>query len=157
MVGHSLGSLILFDLLAGQEEKSGHPEEMDENVEKPSWDKDLSIEGVFSKLEIQEHLAVFVDQGIGIQELKTCTEDDLKEAGLPLGPRKKLLMYLESRVGAASKTGYAEFQASTVARQVSYNVGPAGTGQPSVRYPKLDVKPTAFFALGSPTGCSINH
>jgi len=152
MVGHSLGSLILFDLLAGQEENSGQPEEMDENVQKPSWDKDLSIEGVFSKLEIEEHLAVFVDQGIGIQELETCSEDDLKEAGLPLGPRKKLLMYLKSRIGAASKSGYAEFQASTVARQVSYNVGPAGTGQPSVRYPKLDVKPTAFFALGSPTG-----
>ena len=30
--------------------------------------------------------------------------------------------------------------------------GPAGTGQPSVRYPSLDIKPVGFFALGSPIG-----
>ena len=27
-----------------------------------------------------------------------------------------------------------------------------GTGQPFVRYPKLDIKPEAFFAFGSPIG-----
>jgi hypothetical protein len=153
VVGHSLGSLILFDLLAGQKEASNDLQaEEEEMLVKPRWDKDLGIEDVFTKLEISDHLAVFTDQGIGMEELETCSEDDLKEAGLPLGPRKKLLMYLESRSGAGGKSGFAEFQASTVARQVSYCVGPAGTGQPSVRYPRLDVKPVAFFALGSPTG-----
>merc|ERR1712013_456267 len=44
------------------------------------------------------------------------------------------------------------FQQNSIARRVSYTVGPAGTGQPSVRYPKLDVQPSAFFALGSPIG-----
>ena len=117
---------------------------------KPLWDKDLGIEDVFSKLDIVEHLPVFKDQGIGMEELETCTEEDLKEAGLPLGPRKKLLMYLEKRKELSS--GFAQFQASSVARQVSYSVGPAGTGQPSVRYPVLDITPAAFFALGSPIG-----
>merc|ERR1719369_1631203 len=86
-----------------------------------------------------------------MEELETCSEDDLKEAGLPLGPRKKLQVYLESRK-ESGKSGFAEFKASSVARQVSYNVGPAGTGQPSVRYPQLDIQPSAFFALGSPIG-----
>jgi hypothetical protein len=154
VVGHSLGSLILFDLLAGQVETVNdvQVEEEEETLEKPRWDKDLGIEDVFTKLEISEHLAVFTDQGIGMEELETCSEDDLKEAGLPLGPRKKLLVYLASRAGVGRKSGFAEFQASTVARQVQYSVGPAGTGQPSVRYPKLEIRPTAFFALGSPTG-----
>lgn len=154
VVGHSLGSLILFDLLAGQRESNNDMpiEEEEDTLVKPRWDKELGIEDVFAKLEITEHLSVFTDQGIGMDELETCSEDDLKEAGLPLGPRKKLLMYLTSRAAASGKSGYAEFQASSVARQVSYKIGPAGTGQPSVRYPHLDIQPTAFFALGSPTG-----
>jgi len=154
VVGHSLGSLILFDLLAGQKESNKDIliEEEENTVVKPRWDKELGIAEVFAKLEITDHLPVFTDQGIGMDELETCSEDDLKEAGLPLGPRKKLLMYLADRAAGGGKSGYAEFQASSVARQVSYKVGPAGTGQPSVRYPHLDIQPTAFFALGSPTG-----
>jgi len=154
VIGHSLGSLILFDLLAGQKEASSdkHEEEEEELLVKPRWDKDLDIEEVFKKLEIVEHLPVFTDQGISMQELLTCSEEDLKEAGLPLGPRKKLRLYLENRAADGGKSGFAEFQASSVARQVSYCVGPAGTGQPSVRYPQLDIRPSAFFALGSPIG-----
>merc|ERR1719244_1539315 len=154
VIGHSLGSLILFDLLSGQSENDETEKEevLDEPLVKPQWDINLGIEEVFNKLEIQEHLKIFTDQGIGMDELETCSEDDLKEAGLPLGPRKKLLMYLADRAAGGGKSGFAEFQASSVARQVSYKVGPAGTGQPSVRYPHLDIQPTAFFALGSPTG-----
>ena len=178
VIGHSLGSLILFDLLSGQsedlpektsqslKEDTGDPGDFD--VKMPRWEKDLSIEDVFSKLEITDHLSTFTDQGIGIAELETCSEDDLKEAGLPLGPRKRLLSYLNKK--AKRRSGFDEFQASSVARQVSYNVGfivhfnnkvfsfnylqfgPAGTGQPSVRYPILDIKPKGFFALGSPIG-----
>lgn len=132
MIGHSLGSLILFDLLSGQSEdlpeKTSQPEkeagdvtEADTDVKIPRWEKDLSIEDVFSKLEITDHLATFTDQGIGIAELETCSEDDLKEAGLPLGPRKRLLSYLNKK--AKRRSGFDEFQASSVARQVSYNVG----------------------------------
>merc|ERR1719192_2083672 len=73
-----------------------------------------------------------------------------RKHALPLGPRKKLLSYLQARKEASS--GFQEFQQNSVARRVSYTVGPAGTGQPSVRYPKLDVQPSAFFALGSPIG-----
>ena len=111
----------------------------------------MSLEEVFSRLEISDHITTFTDQGIGIAELETCSEDDLKEAGLPLGPRKRLLSYLSRRVSSTAGS-YSEYQASSVARQVSYCVGPAGTGQLSVRYPTLDIKPTAFFALGSPIG-----
>ena len=180
VIGHSLGSLILFDLLSGQSEDL--PEKTSQSVKEatgdtgkdfdvkiPRWEKDLSMEDVFSKLEITDHLSTFTDQGIGIAELETCSEDDLKEAGLPLGPRKRLLSYLNKK--AKRRSGFEEFQASSVARQVSYNVGfilhfcirrifsfnyfqfgPAGTGQPSVRYPILDIKPKGFFALGSPIG-----
>ena len=130
VIGHSLGSLILFDLLSGQTNSSedeskekttnATSSDQDQDPQIPRWEKDLGIEDVFSKLEISEHLTAFTDQGIGIAELETCTEDDLKEAGLPLGPRKRLLSYLTKRT--KRKSGFDEFQASSVARQVSYNV-----------------------------------
>ena len=132
MIGHSLGSLILFDLLSGQSEDL--PEKTSQSVKEatgdtgkdfdvkiPRWEKDLSMEDVFSKLEITDHLSTFTDQGIGIAELETCSEDDLKETGLPRGPRKRLLSYLNKK--AKRRSGFEEFQASSVARQVSYNVG----------------------------------
>lgn len=167
VIGHSLGSLILFDLLSGQ--VSDVPEnpaedtkdtsansEPQENLErrnstlvKPRWDKDLTLEEVFEKLGISEYMEVFVNQGIGMEELESCSEDDLKEAELPLGPRKKLFNYLQTR---KSQTGFQQFKQSSVTSSVNYTVGPAGTGQPSVRYPKLDVQPVSFFALGSPIG-----
>ena len=127
MIGHSLGSLILFDLLSGQKAENVETESKDESLNAsgqdlqiPRWEKDLSIEDVFGKLEISEHLPVFTDQGIGLAELETCSEDDLKEAGLPLGPRKRLLSYLNGR--GKRKSGFDEFQASSVAKKVSYNV-----------------------------------
>ena len=159
VVGHSLGSLILFDLLSGQKDSEDKVEVEDTEAEAktdqdrltmPRWEKDLSLEDVFANLDITDYVETFTDQGIGIAELETCTEEDLKEAGLPLGPRKRLLSYLSKKVKRTS--GYDQFQASSVARQVSYCVGPAGTGQLSVRYPRLDIRPTAFFALGSPIG-----
>jgi len=164
VIGHSLGSLILFDLLSGQvsevsenpvsepSDNSEHPENLERRnstLVKPRWDKDLTLEEVFEKLGISEYVDVFVNQGIGMEELESCSEEDLKEAELPLGPRKKLFNYLQTR---KSQTGFQQFKESSVTSSVEYTVGPAGTGQPSVRYPKLDVQPVSFFALGSPIG-----
>ena len=67
VIGHSLGSLILFDLLSGQKREDGQKDESEpessEQDMKPRWEKDLGIEDVFSKLEISEHLTTFTDQG----------------------------------------------------------------------------------------------
>jgi len=150
VIGHSLGSLILFDLLAGQTEEQEEAA-LPSPVVKPKWAKDLGIEDVFAKLGISEHLGPFTEQGVGVEELLTCSEEDLKEAQLPLGPRKKLLAYLEWR-REAEASSFQEFRQSSVVNKVSYCVGPAGTGQPSVRYPRLNLRPAAFFALGSPIG-----
>ena len=81
-----------------------------------------------------------------------CGEDDLKEAGMALGPRKKLLNYIEERKASSENklSGLEEYQRSAVTSDVKYVVGPAGTGQPSVNYPRLCFEPSAFYALGSP-------
>lgn len=87
-----------------------------------------------------------------MESLMLCNEDDLKEGGLPLGPRKKLLHYLDVRKAILEKklSGLEEYQETSITSDVKYRIGPAGTGQPSVFYPRLDFEPASFYALGSP-------
>ena len=73
-----------------------------------------------------------------MEALAMCNEDDLKEGGLPLGPRKKLLKFLEDRKRSEEEsglTGLEKYQQQSVESEVKYIFGPAGTGQPSVNYP----------------------
>ena len=117
-----------------------------------------NIEEIFAKLEISEHIEAFTDAGIDMEALLLCTEDDLKEAGMPLGGRKKLLHYLEVRKAIQEKklSGLEEYEETSITSDVKYRIGSAGTGQPSVSYPKLDFEPASFYALGSPIG-NKNH
>ena len=150
IMGHSLGSLIAFDLLSHQT-ASNQPEHV--VVEKPpSKITELSLDQVFAQLEISEYAENFTKEGIDFESLLLCNEDDLKEGGLPLGPRKKLLHFIEVRKAIMEKklSGLEEYQETSITSNVKYRIGPAGTGQPSVFYPKLDFEPASFYALGSP-------
>ena len=55
---------------------------------------------MFALLEISEFAENFTKEGIDMEALTMCNEEDLKEGGLPLGPRKKLMKYLEDRKNA---------------------------------------------------------
>ena len=162
IVGHSLGSLIAFDLLSHQT-ASNQPEHV--LVEKPpASTNELSLEQVFANLEISEYAENFTKEGIDFESLMLCNEQDLKEGGLPLGPRKKLLHYIEVRKAINEKklSGLDEYRETSITSDVKYRIGPAGTGQPSVFYPKLDFEPASFYALGSPIALfngvrGINH
>ena len=55
---------------------------------------------MFALLDISEFCENFTKEGIDMDALIMCNEEDLKEGGLPLGPRKKLLKYLEDRKNA---------------------------------------------------------
>ena len=167
VIGHSLGSLIMFDVLCNQTEAgeqvlkavTGAP-----NAGVPTLDtgstidtSNLSIEDLFQRLDIEsEHAQSFVKEGIDMDALMTCTDDDLREAGLPLGPRKRLLSFIERRRKSNSAADVLNslqaYQRASVTSDVKYTVGPAGTGQPSVKYPQLLFKVSAFYALGSPIG-----
>eukprot|EP00094_Tigriopus_californicus_P012726 TCALIF_12302-PA protein Name:"Similar to SEC23IP SEC23-interacting protein (Homo sapiens)" AED:0.13 eAED:0.13 QI:0/0.5/0.33/0.66/1/1/3/249/1076 len=164
VMGHSLGSLILFDVLSHQTETDGttaNPAEADceaafddsrSSLNQSPDEVELALERVFDKLGLSEFTETFTREGIDMQSLLLCTEDDLKESGLPLGPRKKLQSYIETQKAKRNRslTGLEAFMQSSVTEEVKYSVGPAGTGQPSVEYPALCFKPAAFYALGSP-------
>ena len=68
---------------------------------------------MFAELDLAEYSEIFTKEGIDMEALCLCTEDDLKEGGLPLGPRKKLLKYLEDRNRAREGDGVSGFEKFT--------------------------------------------
>ncbi|XP_074642043.1 triacylglycerol hydrolase DDHD2-like isoform X2 [Tubulanus polymorphus] len=211
IAGHSLGSAVMFDLLVHQPDAqsaetsqvSDQPNETevlketvaqeDETLDVPA---DLEEEGTPTMDEILEKLGMmnfkqtFENEHLDLEALTLCSADDIKELGLPMGPRKKLLGYLkelrqkeEKRIEAVKRKAEQdaakklmeeklleqqkqseESKSATSIRDplisqdsvasitgIDYvDIGSAGTGQPHVRYPKLNFTPVNFFALGSP-------
>ncbi|XP_066536028.1 SEC23-interacting protein isoform X2 [Hoplias malabaricus] len=206
VAGHSLGSLILFDMLSNQ--KLGSPSSdstpngnvqpevkevsppltqaieafspavADEGNEEESPD----LSSVLEQLGLSEYLSTFEQEKIDYESLLMCTVDDLKEMGIPLGPRKKIAKFVKEKAAkqaekraAPEKTVTKEEVKEVSAPQqvgsvtdvanikvpvgrtmssihVDYNCFEIGTGQVSVVYHSLDFEPMNFFALGSPIG-----
>ncbi|XP_029961870.1 SEC23-interacting protein [Salarias fasciatus] len=208
VAGHSLGSLILFDLLSNQKNVSPAPATPAVPVsngdapqaaapatqtnpaaaatppaveEQPKEDGDdvQDLSAVLQHLGLSDYESTFDEEKIDIESFLMCTVDDLKEMGIPLGPRKKIAKFVKDRVAKQAaqekkeelkEVGPAEAPppsadvhpdssvkklpvGKTVSSvHVDYNCFEVGTGQVSVVYHSLDFEPVNFFALGSPIG-----
>ncbi|KFV84994.1 Phospholipase DDHD2, partial [Struthio camelus australis] len=143
IAGHSLGSLILFDLLTNQK-AAPEDEEHSKEVHSLTTSSNGGVEQVkeiLKTLELSEYCDVFEKEKMDKQALFLCTEKDLKEMGIPLGPRMKILHYISSK---------REMQ---VSQRLSHETNPnLPLSQVSANYPQLIYKPTIFFAFGSPIG-----
>uniref|UniRef100_A0A671P158 SEC23-interacting protein-like n=1 Tax=Sinocyclocheilus anshuiensis TaxID=1608454 RepID=A0A671P158_9TELE len=112
VAGHSLGSLILFDLLSNQ--KTGSPSAgpvspviqanevptvvAAEEESKEEEEEIGNLSSVLEKLGLSEYLSTFETEKIDVESLLMCTIDDLKEMAIPLGPRKKLANFVKENV-----------------------------------------------------------
>ncbi|KAM8859855.1 SEC23-interacting protein [Spinachia spinachia] len=207
VAGHSLGSLILFDLLSNQKSGSSAPAVPvvptangdSQQVEAPAahgnnavtppaveeepkedGEEFEDISAMLEHLGLSEYKNTFEEEKIDIESFLMCTIEDLKEMGIPLGPRKKVAKFVKERVTKqaarqAAREKKAEVkevsQAAALAPaaeaapdlsvkklpagnavHVDYNYFEVGTGQVSVVYHSLDFEPIHFFALGSPIG-----
>lgn len=194
MVGHSLGSVILFDLLCHQQEDSdpidlAAAQTADQNTsvqqveaskspgqrgcvagveEEP--DGVTTVEEVLTQLNLDSLVETFQKEQIDFDSLLMCSNDDLKELGLGLGPRKKLSSFVlqenqrqkeakERRAVEAAEKLERERQATKEVASVMGKVfgvkiikGLTGTGQTHVDYPQLHFKPGHLFTIGSPIG-----
>ncbi|XP_035519218.1 SEC23-interacting protein [Morone saxatilis] len=201
--GHSLGSLILFDLLSNQ--KNGSPAlatsiiptangdtkqvtQGNNAATPPAVEEEPKEEGeefedlsaVLEHLGLSEYKSTFDEERIDIESFLMCTVEDLKEMGIPLGPRKKIVKFVEERVKKQAARRAAQEKKAEVSQvaapppaaealpdpsvkmlpagntvssiHVDYNYFEVGTGQVSVVYHALDFEPVNFFALGSPIG-----
>ncbi|KAM3867537.1 triacylglycerol hydrolase DDHD2 [Diretmus argenteus] len=92
VVGHSLGSLILFDLLTNQRTGSGHADRAVPSDEPCPLTCD-ALEQTLTRLGLQEYLATLQKENLDLESLAMCQDSDLKDLGIPLGPRKKILNY----------------------------------------------------------------
>ncbi|MBN3324358.1 S23IP protein, partial [Atractosteus spatula] len=151
VAGHSLGSLILFDLLSNQNNTSqlpapalsipngGNPPEasnlkqmggsnpalqgsgeLAEDAEEEEVEEEgeelTSLPAALEQLSLSEYLSTFEKEKIDMESLLMCTVDDLKEMGIPLGPRKKLAKFVKERVSKQERRkAAAERKAATEA------------------------------------------
>ncbi|KAG7229944.1 hypothetical protein INR49_009664 [Caranx melampygus] len=194
VAGHSLGSLILFDLLSNQKggspalgmpamptsngdtKQAAAPVTQSNNTVTPlaveeeakeDGEEFEDLSAVLEHLGLSEYKSTFDEEKIDIESFLMCTIEDLKEMGIPLGPRKKIAKFEKkaevkevSQVvapPAAEALPDPAVKKLPVGRTVSsvhvdYNYFEVGTGQVSVVYHSLDFEPVNFFALGSPIG-----
>ncbi|KAL8173887.1 UNVERIFIED_CONTAM: Phospholipase ddhd2, partial [Gekko kuhli] len=123
-----------------------------------------SVKDILKKLELSEYHSVFEREHVDREALALCTEKELKEMGIPLGPRMKILHYLKNkcsnqdskreRPATAWEDGDAKQEAFANPTNVKSNCQclDVVTGQVSANYPQLIYKPQIFFAFGSPIG-----
>ncbi|KAM6916500.1 SEC23-interacting protein [Xenentodon cancila] len=203
VAGHSLGSLILFDLLSNQKtaspalvmpaaangdaKQTTAPVIQGNNTVTPTTGEEKAKEdeeefedlaAVLKHLGLSEYKSTFDEEKIDIESFLMCTIEDLKEMGIPLGPRKKIAKFVKERVNRQAAQEKKEVKedsqvavpqpaaesvtdptvkklpvGNTVSSvHVDYNYFEVGTGQVSVVYRTLDFEPANFFALGSPIG-----
>ncbi|NWW45442.1 DDHD2 Phospholipase, partial [Pedionomus torquatus] len=146
IAGHSLGSLILFDLLTNQKAAPEEDEHSQEGSGTGSSNKGIeAVKEILKKLELSEYCDVFEKEKMDRQALFLCTEKNLKEMGIPLGPRMKILHYISS----TAEMQVCLLHGLWVSREAN---PPLPLSQVSANYPQLDYKPTIFFAFGSPIG-----
>ena len=93
LMGHSLGSLIVFDILSHQSEGPFRLQEPD-----GPRNEDLNLEQVFAKLGISDYLENFTAIGLdNLDSVKLLTPEDLrKEMGLPQDISDKLRNFLDA-------------------------------------------------------------
>ncbi|XP_032324486.1 phospholipase DDHD2 isoform X4 [Camelus ferus] len=166
IAGHSLGSLILFDILTNQKDSLG---DTDSKKDSPDIVMDhgdtLTLEEDLKKLQLSEFFSIFEKEKVDKEALALCTDRDLQEMGIPLGPRKKILNYFRTRknsmgINRLTLQSASGANMSNLSKESEFCSGTAGNdqhldvgiGQVSVEYPRLIYKPEIFFAFGSPIG-----
>ncbi|NXF87233.1 DDHD2 Phospholipase, partial [Eubucco bourcierii] len=154
IAGHSLGSLILFDLLTNQKAAPEQDEQSTEGSRTTSSNRGMEeVKEVLKKLELSEYCEVFEKEKMDRQALFLCMQENLKEMGIPLGPRMKLLNYISSQKEMQVEhraTSGSPSEHDLDGRSCQYR--DVGLGQVSANYPQLNYKPSIFFAFGSPIG-----
>ncbi|XP_048474537.1 phospholipase DDHD2 isoform X3 [Rhincodon typus] len=179
VAGHSLGSLILFDILTNQatsNQKEHSTSEPTARRDCCSCSKETSLEQALKVHGLSEFLSVLEKEKLDLESLVMCSDAELKELGIPLGPRKKMLSLGRELAGvqqeqmgepavrpvpektsqARERVGGGEDSqrplSTSSVTSVSYEQFDVGIGQVSVNYPRIGFEPAIFFAFGSPIG-----
>uniref|UniRef100_A0A6Q2Y4E5 SEC23 interacting protein n=1 Tax=Esox lucius TaxID=8010 RepID=A0A6Q2Y4E5_ESOLU len=174
--GHSLVSLVSLKQEALPTAATTLPTAVEE-VPMEQGEEFGNLSAALEHLGLSEYLSTLEQEKIDLESFLMCTVEDLKEMGIPLGPRKKIAKFVKERsikqerkaaeVKAANQevvparsseplpvpsTTQLPVGGTYSSIHVDYNYFEVGTGQVSVVYHALDFEPVNFFALGSPIG-----
>jgi len=167
-VGHSLGSLILFDILANQNQQNApSPRESISKTksEKPGIEELLKFLNIHTDNLVQKFKFEEVND---LDSLFLLNEADLTSLMIPLGVRRKILNFISSEEQKSQflasleqempdMNGLSILTLGSTEVKFKYQQFDSGIGQPAVRYPQLPVeKIHAFFALGSPVSMFLS-
>ena len=72
-------------------------DELLEDVDEPEDDENLTLETLLESLNLSTFIEKFQEQHIDLETLTLCSEVDIRELGLPMGPRKKITGFLQER------------------------------------------------------------
>lgn len=152
VAGHSLGSLILFDLLSNQKNDSAAPlmpiipssngdtkqvtapfTQGNNAVTPPAVEEEPKEDGeefedlsaMLEHLGLSEYKSTFDEERIDVESFLMCTIDDLKEMGIPLGPRKKIAKFVKERVSKQAARQAAQENKAEVSQVVAPPPPPA--------------------------------
>ncbi|XP_035226221.1 phospholipase DDHD2-like isoform X1 [Stegodyphus dumicola] len=186
VAGHSLGSLILFDILANQnicdaisQSLNDEMDEKNKNLESISSEPPkletasnddgsiTSVGSILESLNLDDFKEVFARERIDLATLPLLANDDLKNLGIPTGPRTKLLNYIHTRmnhecqsplekkdtssdVNGKSENKLEESDQDFGKRAYEYPSQTPNSCMSAIKYPRLHFEPACFFALGSP-------
>uniref|UniRef100_A0A8D0AT25 DDHD domain containing 2 n=1 Tax=Sander lucioperca TaxID=283035 RepID=A0A8D0AT25_SANLU len=95
VVGHSLGSLILFDLLTNQ--RTGSKDREGVPSGEPFRLNCDTLQQTLTRLGLEQYLDTLQAENLDLESLALCQDTDLKDLGIPLGPRKKILNYVRRK------------------------------------------------------------
>ncbi|KAF9669745.1 hypothetical protein SADUNF_Sadunf14G0139400 [Salix dunnii] len=66
-------------------------------IKAPEPESDSSVDGFLQSLGLEKYLITFQAEEVDMTALVHMTDEDLKALGIPMGPRKNILLALESR------------------------------------------------------------
>uniref|UniRef100_A0A3Q3LZT5 SEC23 interacting protein n=1 Tax=Mastacembelus armatus TaxID=205130 RepID=A0A3Q3LZT5_9TELE len=166
LAGHSLGSLILFDLLSNQNGSmasampvaptaNGDAKQLTATVTqgnnavtppaveeepKEGGEEFEDLSAMLEHLGMSEYKSTFDEEKIDVESFLMCTTEDLKEMGIPLGPRKKIAKFVKERANKQAACQAAMAQKAEV-KGLSQNVvpPPAAETLPDASVKKLPV------------------
>ncbi|TSK22692.1 SEC23-interacting protein [Bagarius yarrelli] len=174
VAGHSLGSLILFDLLSNQKNSSSastpngntQPEVKQASPPVPQGNEVFSsdaaegakeeeeeisnLSAVLEQLGLSEYLSTFEQEKMDVESL--AAQQAAAENVVPKDNIKEVSTAQNTESVTTATRCKVPVGRLMSSMHVDYNCFEAGTGQVSVVYHALDFNPVNFFALGSPIG-----
>lgn len=138
LMGHSLGSLILYDILSHQDNgKIPIPHSPSESVEK--FLQDLGLHNLMDK---------FRSVPIGMDDFMNIFDSLSTKLDLPIETKTKFFSFLSDL--EAKNLNFTESPSSSRSHSQTDELGTSQSIGSILKYPKLNFKPLALFAIGSP-------